>query len=292
MKVNITDLVIDEAIQIRDAIDPEMVERYVECFDALPPIDVFKVAAGYLLADGFHRRAAAMKLKKIEMEVTVHEGGWEEAEAFAITANTKHGKPLTRPERNRAVQRLLDLKWTLTKISEATGVALGTVFNIENARALRAIVPFTPAELSDTQLYRIAAVDEDQQLALATRAVEDHWRDPETRAAVKTLRDKNVAPEVKAAILDGSLPPITSAGGQVVILEDTVERVTEAALRKNAELAVVAANLALAQLGSFTADQVAAALDAKLWPAVVAQFGVGMATIDALIARLSMKVVA
>jgi ParB-like chromosome segregation protein Spo0J len=292
VKVKTADLVIDEAIQIRDALDPEMVDRYVECFDALPPIDVFSVAAGYLVADGFHRQAAAVKLKRAEMEATLHKGGWEDAEAFAITANTKHGKPLTRPERNRAIQRLLDLGWTLTKISEATGVALGTAFNIESARKLRATLPVEIAEeLHDTHLYRIATVEPEQRQELAARAVADGWTEPETRAAAKTLRNPDVAPTVKAAILDGTLPPITSAGGQVVILEDTVQRVTEDALRKDAQLAVVAFNSAAAQLRSFTVDEIAAALDTKIRTATVAQFGLTMAALDALIVRLTAKVV-
>lgn len=291
MKVKTADLVIDEAIQIRDALDPEMVDRYAECFDALPPIDVFKVAAGYLVADGFHRRAAAVKLKRPTMEATLHEGGWEDAEAFAITANTKHGKPLTRTERNRAIQRLLDLGWTENRVATETGVHHTTVANISNARALRAEVPFTPAELSDTHLYRIATVEPEQRQELAARAVADGWSEPETRAAAKTLRNPDVALAVKAAILDGTLPPITSAGGQVVILEDTVQRVTEEALRKDAQLAVVAFNSAAAQLRSFTADEVAAALDPKIRTATVAQFGLTMAALDALIVRLTAKVV-
>jgi ParB-like chromosome segregation protein Spo0J len=285
------DLVIDEAIQIRDKLDPELVEHYVECFDDLPPIDVFQMAVGYLVADGFHRYAAAKKLGKTEMEATLHEGGWDEAEAFAITANTKHGKPLTRVERNRAIKRLLDLGWNDSKIAREIGVSSHTVGNISSARALRKEVPYTPDELSDTHLYRIAMVEEPgDRLALADRAAKDHWTEPETRAAAKTLRNPDVAPEVKTAILDGSLPPITSAGGQVVILEDTVQRMTEEALRKDATLAVVAFNSAAAQLRSFTADEIAAVLDPRTWAVTVAEFSLTLVTLDALIALLAIKV--
>ena len=251
-----------------------------------------KVAAGYLVADGFHRRAAAVKLKRTEIEATLHEGGWEDAEAFAITANTKHGKPLTRTERNRAVQRLLDLTWKVTEITSTTGISPVTVYNIVKARGLRGTLPVEIADqLTDTHLYRIGGVDEEIQPARG--AGRRGWIDEtgDARSREDPQRDKAVAPEVKAAILDGTIPPITSAGGQVVIMEDTVQRVTEEALRKDAQLAVVAFNSASAQLRSFTADEVAAALNPKIRTATVAQFGLTMAALDALIARLTAKVV-
>lgn len=143
--------------------------------------------------------------------------------------------------------------------------------------------------LTDTHLYRIAGVDKADQKALATRAVKSHWTEPETRAAAKTFRDPNAAPQVKAAILDGSLPPISTVAGQVVIQEDTITRMTEEALGKDAQLALVSFLQAARQLSGFTPDQVAEAHGAKLWPATVAQLEAIAKMIPALIARLTMK---
>ena len=290
MKIPIDQITASLNVQVRLHLDDETVQRYMECYDALPPVDVFEVDGTYLLADGFHRREAARRLGLGELDVTVQPGGRDEAIAFAITANIAHGKPLTRTERNIAVQRLLDLGWTQQRISDELGIARATIVNIDNARDLReSLPPRVAMGLTDTHLYRIAGVDKADQKALATRAVKSHWTEPETRAAAKTFRDPNAAPQVKAAILDGSLPPISTVAGQVVIQEDTITRMTEEALGKDAQLALVSFLQAARQLSGFTPDQVAEAHGAKLWPATVAQLEAIAKMIPALIARLTMK---
>ena len=88
----------DEAIalQPRNKIDPDTVNRYVEIFDALPAIDVFKVhgQTGFCLAGGWHRRAAAVKLGRTEIKANVHVGTIEEAILFAATDNLTSGLQL------------------------------------------------------------------------------------------------------------------------------------------------------------------------------------------------------
>ncbi|MGO9181097.1 MAG: ParB/RepB/Spo0J family partition protein [Candidatus Limnocylindrales bacterium] len=293
MKVPITDLVIDADIQIREKLDPDLIEHYTECFDALPPIDVFRVAPGYLVGDGFHRCAAAKRLGLKEMEATLHDGGWDEAKAWAITSNAKHGKPLTRTERNEGVKRLLGLPgWTERRIADAIGVHQTTVMNIHHAVALRPKLPAKVSDhLEDATLYRIATVEPDLQVPLATVAAEANWTEPEVRLATKTLNDPAVAPQIKEAILSGRLDPIGKSNGQVVILEDTIQRKTEEINRKDATLAVAQFNIAAAHLAGFTAEEIAKGLDPVIWEATVVQFEMAVHMLNGLIERLSPKVV-
>ena len=110
MKLSIGDIVIDDNLNVRDELDKDTIERYAECFDQLPPVVVFDIDDGYLLADGFHRVEAAKRLGRTDIDADVREGTRKDTEEYAALANLKHGKPLTRAERKEAVVRLLKLR--------------------------------------------------------------------------------------------------------------------------------------------------------------------------------------
>jgi len=176
MKLALTEIFIDHSINIRDGLDENTIETYCHTFDQLPPVVVFKLPAipntigkfyggvsadqsrtnlpptatpaeriqdMYLLADGFHRMAAARKLGEKEIEADVREGTRAEAEEFAILANLKHGKPLTRSERKRAVEAMLILhperanKW----IADDMGVDSKTVKTYRENLESRSEIP-------------------------------------------------------------------------------------------------------------------------------------------------------
>ena len=120
-KLKLSDITIDQAIAIRVEIDEDTVQRYQDSLEQLPPIVVFHVDSKYLLADGFHRRAAAIRKGWDDIEAEVKEGTHEEAIEFAIYANLKHGKPLTKAEYEKAVYKLWTLhpKWGSRKIAKA-----------------------------------------------------------------------------------------------------------------------------------------------------------------------------
>jgi hypothetical protein len=143
MKLELSKIFIDHSINIRDGLDDETIETYMEIFDQLPSVIVFKLTGMpseisdtvlkgqgmYLLADGFHRVAAARKLGKTEIEVDIREGTREDAEEWALLANLRHGKPLTRAERKKAVERMLMLHPERANvwIAEDMGVSEHTV---------------------------------------------------------------------------------------------------------------------------------------------------------------------
>lgn len=101
----------DIALSPRDGTDKETAEAYAECFDQLPPIVVFKVddEAKYLLVDGWHRYRAAEILGREVVEVETKYGTLEQAKEYALLANLKHGKPLTRKEKQHVIGEFLKL---------------------------------------------------------------------------------------------------------------------------------------------------------------------------------------
>lgn len=107
--IGLAEIVIDDKLNVRDGLDNDTIERYMDCFDYLPPVVAFDIDEGYLLADGFHRVEAAKRLGREEIEAEVKEGTKQDAEEWAAMANLTHGKPLTRAERRKAVERKIKL---------------------------------------------------------------------------------------------------------------------------------------------------------------------------------------
>ena len=107
-------LVIDEAIQPREEIDECVVDEYTEIFaDAIdgespfPPLDVFFITDHFVIADGFHRFAAAKKANFQMLECRVHHGSARDAMLFAAQANARHGLPYTPGDKHRIILRAL-----------------------------------------------------------------------------------------------------------------------------------------------------------------------------------------
>jgi ParB-like chromosome segregation protein Spo0J len=108
-ELRIDDLVLDPRMNLRDRLDQDTVERYMEAWDRLPPVTVYEVEGELLLADGIHRHAAAVTLGKTKIKAEVIPGSMEEALDFVAGANLHHGLPLSRSERRRAIELKLRL---------------------------------------------------------------------------------------------------------------------------------------------------------------------------------------
>jgi DNA modification methylase len=109
LRLPLSAIVVDARVNVREGLDEATVERYAAIFDSLPPVVVFSTPQGYLLASGFHRLEAARRLGRAEVAAVVREGSRAEAEEFAILDNVSHGRPYTRAEQRRAVERMLSL---------------------------------------------------------------------------------------------------------------------------------------------------------------------------------------
>jgi ParB-like chromosome segregation protein Spo0J len=103
------DLVLDPNLNLRDRLDQDTVDRYVESWHRMPPVTVFEVDGRWLLADGFHRHAAAVTLGRRSIPAEVRVGNFTDALDFVAGANLHHGLPLTRAERRRAIEVKLRL---------------------------------------------------------------------------------------------------------------------------------------------------------------------------------------
>src|SRR6185312_5510909 len=73
-EVPLDDLVLDPNLNLRDRLDDFTVERYADSWDRLPPITVFEVEGRLLIADGFHRHAAAVMIGKGTLPAEVRVG--------------------------------------------------------------------------------------------------------------------------------------------------------------------------------------------------------------------------
>ena len=107
--VDLDDLVLDPALNLRDRLDDDAVHRYMDAWGRMPPVTVYDVDGRFLLADGLHRHAAAVSLGKRTMAAEVRVGTFAEALDYVAGANLFHGLPLTRAERRRAIEVKLKL---------------------------------------------------------------------------------------------------------------------------------------------------------------------------------------
>ena len=99
----------------------------MEAFDHLPPVKVIKTPDGYLLADGFHRIAAAVLLGHDKIEANVRKSTHDDALELAALGNLRHGQPLTREDRNLAHPK--------QQLAAKAGVSQQTVSDVLAARS-------------------------------------------------------------------------------------------------------------------------------------------------------------
>ena len=106
---------IDERVQARAQIVPEVVDEYTEAMregDEFPPLAVFQEGYTYILADGFTRHAAAKRAGRTSINCEVRAGGLRDAMLFAAGANATHGRSRTTADKRCAVLKLLnDDEW-------------------------------------------------------------------------------------------------------------------------------------------------------------------------------------
>lgn len=128
-EARLSEIVVDDDVNVRAALDEATVEHYREVLDSCPPPVVFDTGEGLLLADGFHRLEAATREGRESVTVECRSGGRPEAIAFAATANLTHGKPLTKPERVEAVRRVKEIHpdWGKKRLAKATRLPATTV---------------------------------------------------------------------------------------------------------------------------------------------------------------------
>jgi ParB-like chromosome segregation protein Spo0J len=163
--VPLNDLVLDPNLNLRDRLDDFTVERYADSWDRLPPITVYEIDGKWLIADGFHRHAAAVMLGKRTMAAEIRVGTFTDALDFVSSVNLFHGLPLTRSERRRAVEVKLKLHhdWSDRRMAEELGVSRELVAKIRRQLIEGHQIPNLPGRVgADGKLYTSAGIPREQ----------------------------------------------------------------------------------------------------------------------------------
>ncbi|MEA5454712.1 ParB/RepB/Spo0J family partition protein [Sinomonas sp. JGH33] len=83
-EVPIADLVQEPIAEGRAHLDPERVAYYMKNLDNSTPVTVYEIHGRLLLADGYHRLAAAQRLGRTTIRAEVHQGDRADALHFAV----------------------------------------------------------------------------------------------------------------------------------------------------------------------------------------------------------------
>jgi len=89
VRLKIVDILETSPVDPEGHLDPERVEGYRRSIDLLDPVVVFETEDGLLLADGYHRIAAAVREGRATIEGEVRKGSRTEALAYAAAAGAR-----------------------------------------------------------------------------------------------------------------------------------------------------------------------------------------------------------
>lgn len=180
----VDDLVLDENLNLRDRLDGETVERYDEAWDRLPPVTVFEVEGRWLLTDGFHRHASALRRDRRTIAAEVHVGTFADALDHAALANLMHGLPLTRGERRRVVETRLRLHpdWSDRRLAEEMGVGRELIARVRKDLVGAGHIPASVARVgADGKTYPSAGLPRDPNEHLPRDKASGGQDDPRDR---------------------------------------------------------------------------------------------------------------
>jgi len=189
-EIPLDELVLDPQLYLRDRLDDFTVERYADSWQRLPPVTVYDVDGKLLLADGFHRHAAAVMQGKKTIRAEVIEGTFTDALDFVSSVNLFHGLPLTRAERRRAVEVKLKLHhdWSDRRMAEELAVSRELVAKTRKMLIEGHQIPNNPGRVgADGKMYASAGLPKDPNEHLprgkALAQEEGHPRDRGGREA-------------------------------------------------------------------------------------------------------------
>lgn len=256
--------------QVRESTSDAKVTEYAEAINggaAFPPIVVFFDGETYWLADGFHRIAACEKAGATEVMAEVREGGREDALWFALSANKRHGLPMSVEDKRKAVRLLLSVeKWQSMSnraIADHLGISNHTVASVKTEVGVPTgqdaqLAPLTtgkdgrqrpaPGESADAV---IALLADDKWATASNKAIAEHLG--VSRATVAKVR-KDMAAEPKLpSDYDAALAMAATADrdglgflagrlGKLKLTSGQVEAVSAAIQQRHSDLRAQAAS--------------------------------------------------
>lgn len=160
-EVPIAEIIGKSDFNMREELDKELVVQYKKNLSIIVdenPIKIYDTPSGLILYDGFHRIAAARQLNWTEIKANVKKGSVQDAYAAACLANLKHGKPLSRDERRKAIKKYIKLKVKLSNVLIANAIGVHETTILRHRRELEAAGEIEPQEKrlsSDGSLYSV-----------------------------------------------------------------------------------------------------------------------------------------
>jgi ParB-like chromosome segregation protein Spo0J len=213
-----------------------------------------------LLADGFHRLAAAERLGHRSIEATIRKGSREAALEFAVIANTKNADPLTPEERDIGIRRLKQLHpdWSQSKIAETMSISQPTVAGVMAAdEVARTVITGNNGSLTTKHYREIGRAPKEAWQPLATAAAKRNWSGDVTALAARNLKDSRIPEEQKRKILRGTADPVVvTPDGQFAVPADVIGRQIRGMEANDAVLALERALEGLARLRLFSASAI------------------------------------
>jgi hypothetical protein len=229
--VLLDDLVLDPNLNLRDRLDDFTVERYADSWERLPPIVAFEVEDRLLVADGFHRHAAAIMLGKRKIPTEVRQGTFTDALDFVASVNLFHGLPLTRAERRRAVEVKLKLHpdWSDRRMAQELSVSRELVVKIRDKLIAAHQIPNLPGRVgADGKLYTSAGLPKDRNERLPRDNAQGGADD---EPAGHGRRSMNAAAPPWEDLPPGVVPDHATGGtGRIVAAEPLPQEIPAAAL--------------------------------------------------------------
>ncbi len=225
MRLSLDDVVSDQSVDIRQRMDETTIQEYMDIFDRLPPVTVYEKPEGYLLADGFHRVAAAHRLGRTQVEAEVRKGTREDALEFAAYANASAPLKLTSEERRIGIRRLnmIHPNWPPQQLGSLMQCSDAVVRTVLQAIQVRREAQ-TAYELPERHLEEIARAPREQWEPLARATKNKDWTTEEIAAAVRNINSQDVSQEHKQQLLEGDAEPIVTVRGEPALLPPTVRR--------------------------------------------------------------------
>ena len=228
--VPVDDLVLDPNLNLRDRLDDFTVERYADAWERMPPITAFEVEGRLLIADGFHRHAAAVMLDRRMIPAEIRQGTFAEALDYVSGVNLFHGLPLSRAERRRAVEVKLRLHhdWSDRRLAEEMGAGREMIAKVRKLLVDAGQVPASAARIgADGKTYASAGLPRDPNEHLPrgkSIAQQDDPRDRGSREADGWDDTRDPMPPVDRAATSADLPtaPWDDASAKVVALAPPV----------------------------------------------------------------------
>lgn len=211
------ELVLDPNLNLRDRLDEFTVERYADSWERLPPITVYEIKGRWLVADGFHRHAAAVLLGLQTIPAEVRKGSMTDALDFVASVNLFHGLPLTRSERRRAVEVKMRIHhdWSDRRMAEELGVSRELVAKTRRNLIEAGQVPNLPGRIgADGKTYSSAGLPK-----------EPRERAPKPMPPVEQPPQEKMppmAPVGKAPRPTGALPPWEQIDAKTMALSEPV----------------------------------------------------------------------